>query len=190
MKRKLFYLAYLVLGASLVGCAWTATNFIPVGKMNDTTIYQYQVKTAMKSVKSNLVKNIAKDKLFFDAMENLGIDATDQEVQAELDMYLEKYGGKEELEGILIDNMQDIESLKKSLRKGILSQKAVTYFTERQTVTESEAQSYYESNQDKFQEGFDAARETIMLELKSQKGSTAYSDYLQNIEESTVIMIY
>jgi len=120
---------YLVFGSLVVCLFWFASeNFMPVGDINGKVIYRYELNNRAQSMSGNIIKNIAKDKAFFEAMETLKIKATEDEIQKEFDDYCERYGGIEELRSILLDTQGDIENLKISIKKGILNQKAIQYF--------------------------------------------------------------
>jgi hypothetical protein len=114
-------------------------------------------------MKSNAIKNIAKDEIFFNAISELGITVSDAEISKGLDGYYERYGGKNELELVLTDTLGDIETLKISIKKGIMAEKAIKYFAEQEVGDQDERQ---------------------------QKGNEKYTQLIESLEEKTTVSIY
>lgn len=158
-KFSLFLLGGLTFTILIV----SAYSFVPVGKVNGDIIYNYQLQERYKTLKSNAIKNIAKDRVFFNAMAELGITASEEEINEELKGYYERYGGKEELENVLIFTLGDIETLKLSIKRGNMAKKAVEYFAQQEEGDGNE---------------------------KEQKANNKYTELINKLEEKTSVVIY
>lgn len=141
----------------------TITNFLPVGSLNGNLIYHYEITQRLNSMSGNVIKNVAKDKAFFKAMDELKITVTDNEIQKELQGYSDRYGGEAELKNILLDTQGDIESLKISIKKGALSEKAIKYFASMEVGDEN---------------------------AKKELGSKRFNEWLSKLEQEIYIKIF
>jgi hypothetical protein len=159
--KKISFFLLGILTTMLLG--FSIYSFIPVGSINGETVYNYQLQARYKSMKSNAIKNIAKDEIFFNAISELGITVSDAEISKGLDGYYERYGGKNELELVLTDTLGDIETLKISIKKGIMAEKAIKYFAEQEVGDQDERQ---------------------------QKGNEKYTQLIESLEEKTTVSIY
>jgi len=182
---------YLVLGSLVVGLFWFATeNFMPVGDINGKVIYRYELNSRARSMSGNIIKNIAKDKAYFKAMDELGITATDNEMQNELQGYYDRYGGEVELKNVLLDTQGDVESLKNIIKKGILSEKAINYFANKVNMSEKDLIEYYKQNKDKYGDDYDSKKEQIRGGFKLEQGNKLYEEYLDEYESKVCIKVY
>lgn len=191
IKKTLVKLVYIGFGASFVGTVWAfSTFFLPVGSINGDIIYRYELNERLSSMQGNAVKNIAKDKAFFKAMEQLRVSITDQEIENELSAYEEKYGGSQELEKILLDTQGDIVSLKTSIRKSLLSEKARKYFAQEYQPSEQEIKEYYAQNAERYPAAFEEEKAKVTDDIRAEKGEQKFNQYLQDKEKDIVIKVY
>jgi hypothetical protein len=128
MKRSYFLQGILLGILAAVLCFAYNTYLMPVGSINGQAIYRYQVRPYVAASSGNAVKSCAKDKLFYEAVNRLGVTVPDTLVESELQKYAEKYGGRTELENILLDTTQDMESIRNSIKKSLIHQKALDYY--------------------------------------------------------------
>lgn len=156
-----------VLAASLI---WTFfVLLLPVGNVDGRIICKYELSQRLNQNASSAIKNIGKDIAFEKAMKELHISVLDEIVDREYDIVIEKYGGPEEVEKIMMDMQGNSETFKKSIRQGILQQKAIEHFAQTITVPENEmdADSY-----------------------RMEKGAEKYREYMDKQENEVVIRIY
>lgn len=163
MKNTLYFLTGAALSAILfIGYI----NFLPVGTVDGRIIYKHELNTRLSWAADNTIKNIGKDFAFEKAMADLGIHASNAEIEKEWDDMLERYGGINELNKIMIDTRNSEESLKSSLKNGIMKQKAIEYFAS--SVPDDENNPNYQM----------------------EEGAKRYEEYIQSYEDKVVIKIY
>ena len=180
-----------LLGGALVGCAWIYTqNLLPVGEVDNTKIYKYQVNRYLSDRQSNTIKNIAEDKAFYTAMDNLGVCVSDDEVEnAMLDVY-KRYGGKDELKNIMIFNNGGIESMKNSVKMGLCQDKAIAKLSQDIYVSDEEFINYYVENMDAYSGEFEEVKEKVKSDLLYEKGGEKLGEYLDEIKATAKVVIY
>ncbi len=179
------------LGALVVSFAWICTSqLMPVGKVNEKVIRRYEVSKYINASSGNAVKNYAKDQAFFRAMKELGISVSEKAVDAEFETYAEKYGGEAEMQNVLLDTSQDADSIKSSIRKSLLYQKAIDYFASKTVPEEDEIKLYYAEHKESYPEGAEVAKDRITADLKAQIGLSEYQKYMDTVEKSVAVTVY
>jgi len=189
--KRLFFLigCFVGLAVAILG-TYLKTYFLPVGDINGKQIYFFQVKPYSAGIQSNAVKNFAKDKTFFEAMSSLGITVPEKTVEDEYQKYIERYGGEDEFKSILLDTTQSIDSVKNSIRRSILQQKAISYFAEKASPTEDEMQKYFNENLGDFPKEYEQEKDEVRQAVMAQQGEKAYNEYMQQSEQGIVIRVY
>lgn len=178
-----------ILGALFIGFIWFYTAYLlPVGSVNGETILKYEAVQRINL--DNAIKNIGKDKAFDAAMRELGVSVTTAEVEKEFNVMAESYGGTHELRNILIDMQSNPESLKNSIRKGRLKQKAIEKFSESIVYTDEDLQAFYEEYQENYANGYEEKKEQIISDYLMTKGAEEYERYIESYEQSVKIKIY
>ncbi len=165
-KIKCFfkYVPSFLLGAALCAGAFVyAYELKVVGIVNGVKIRQYDISMRLDARKGNAVKQTAKDMVFFTEMEKLGISVTDDEVEAALKREAEKYGGIAEMEKIMLDTPNNIDTYRLSIKKAILQQKAIDSFAQKAKGTDEE---------------------------KAEKGREEYQSVIDKLEETTEIAVF
>ncbi len=163
MKNVLYFLSGAALSAILF---IYYMNFLPVGTVDGRTIYKHELNARLNWAADNTIKNIGKDIAFEKAMVDLGIRVSEAEIDKEWGDMVERYGGIDEIKKIMIDTKNSEESLKRSLKNGIMKQKAIEYFAA--TVPNDENNTDYQM----------------------EEGAKRYEEYIQGYEEKMVIKIY
>lgn len=178
-----------LLGCLFIGFIWAhITYLLPVGSVNGKMILKYE---AMQRVNlENVIKSIGKDKAFDSAMQQLGITATSAEVETEFNAVVEKYGGSNELQKVMLDTQSNMSTLKNSIRKGILKQKAIEKLAKSVTYTEDDITAYYEKNKQNYTGDFVKNKEPITNDYLMEKGAEKYEKYIGEFEDTVKIRIY
>lgn len=154
--------------AFLLGAAVCAGGFVyayelrTVGMVNGRRIRAYEVSERLNARKGNAVKQCAKDIVFLSEMEKLGIKVSKEEVEAMLNAEAEKYGGIAEMEKIMLDTSDDINTYRLSIKKSLLAQKAIDLFAEEQKGTEEEKR---EKGREKYQQLMDKIEQTTEITI-------------------------
>ena len=188
MKTKLVYTMF---GAAVISILWICNAyFAPVGDVNGRIIYRHELNNYIKASEGNAVKNLAKDKAFFEEMNQLGITVSVDTVETELKNYENSYGSRREFENILLDTTQDINSIRRSIKKNLLYQKAIMYFTPKDDPNDGEIYAYYCKNTDAYPNGIEAEHEQVLSDLKAEIGLTHYNEYMQTLEDNIKIKVY
>ena len=178
-----------LLGALFIGFIWVyITYLIPVGSVNGKNILRYE---AMQRVNlDNAIKSIGKDKAFDAAMQELGISATNAEVEKEFNTVSQNYGGSDELQNILIDTQSNMQMLKNSIRKGILKQKAIERLAKTFAYTDETLKAFYEENKENYSNDFSEIKEQIASDYLMTKGAEKYEEFIKSFEDTVTIRIY
>lgn len=163
MKNILYFLTGALLSAILF---IYYINFLPVGTVDGRTIYKNELNARLSWAADNTIKNIGKDFAFEKAMADLGIRAGSAEIEKEWGDMARRYGGVEELHKIMIDTRNSEESLKYSLKNGIMKQKAIEYFAASVPADENNP------------------------DYQMEEGAKRYEEYIQSYEDKVVIKIY
>lgn len=161
-KIMCFFMGFIFCFVLFIGY----TNFLPVGSVDGRTIFKHELNARLNWAADNTIKSIGKDIAFENAMNDLGIQASDDEINKEWDDMIERYGGIDELSKIMIDTKSNGKSLKHSIKNGILMQKAIEYFA---------ASVPADDNNPDFQ---------------MEEGAKKYEEYIQRHESKVVIKIY
>lgn len=162
MKDKQIYLIIgCVIGIvlSIVG-AMMKYNLTPIGEVNGKKIYSYQVKPYIATLQSHAVVNYAKDKVFFDAMSDLGIIVDDKIVE-------EEYRKQKNIKS------KEMSLDKIFIKKAILQQKALSHFIEKTSPIVA-----------------DEEHELNKQEVKAELGANAYDLYIEQAEQEADIKVY
>lgn len=163
MKKILCFLMGFILSSALFICY---INFLPVGNIDGKVIFKHELNTRLNWVADNAIKNIGKDLAFEKAMSDLGIHISEAEISKEWDGMVERYGGIDELRKILLDTQGNEDSLKNSIKNGMLQEKAIKHF--------AASVSPDENNPD----------------FQMEEGARLYEQYIKEYEENVVIKIY
>lgn len=163
MKNTLYFLTGAALSAILF---IYYINFLPVGTVDGRMIYKHELNARLSWTADNTIKNIGKDFAFEKAMTDLGIRVSDAEIEKEWGDMVERYGGIEELSKIMLDTKNSKESLKSSLKNGIMKQKAIEYLAASVPADENNP------------------------DYQMEEGAKRYEEYIQGYEDKVVIKIY
>lgn len=163
MKRALYFLTGFLL-STIIFIGYI--NFMPVGTVDGRTIFKYELNARLNWAADNTIKNIGKDFAFEKAMTDLGIRVNENEINREWNDTVERYGGIDELHKIFLDTQSSEESLKNSIKNGIMKQKAIEYFAA--SVPADENNPNY----------------------KMDEGGKKYEEYIKSYEDKVVIRIY
>lgn len=91
MRKKLYLLSFL-LGGSVVGMMWLySISFLPVGQLNDSIIYSYQLWEYQKSEKYNQMQAVVDLQIKRQAEQDY---QNKREAGESFEEYLEKYKRK------------------------------------------------------------------------------------------------
>ena len=141
--------------------------------------------------------NLIEQELQQQKMNELGIEANDEEVQEQIDNIIsnnDQFKDEKSLEEYLKNNQNmSIEDLKGRIRESLRQQKLREEVTGEVEVTEEEITSFYEKNKQSYtnEEGnvkpLEEVREQIVGTLKSQKSNKAWSEWLQKAKEEAEI---
>ena len=177
------------LGALFIGFIWFYTAYmLPVGSVNGKMILKHEAIERFNI--DNAIKNIGKDKAFDDAMYELGVSVTPAEVEQEFNAMVENYGGTEELQNILIDTQSNTKTLKNSIRKGLLKQKAIEKLSQTIQYTSEDLQAFYKEYQENYANNFEENKEQIISDYLMTKGAEEYERYIEAYEQNVSIKVY
>ncbi|OQB12320.1 MAG: hypothetical protein BWY15_02262 [Firmicutes bacterium ADurb.Bin193] len=162
---------------------------IPVGSVDGVTLRKYQLNERLNRSAGNTVKSIGKEIAFEKAMNNLKISIKESEVDKEFNEMLERYGGSDEVEEIMLDMMGNTDSLRQSVKNGMLKQKAIEYFAGKETIMPDNIQSFYEQHKNDYGD-FDSDYQKIRTDCAMEAGAEKYEEYIRTYEEKVTIKIY
>jgi len=141
--------------------------------------------------------NLIEQELQKQKMNELGIEANDEEVQKQIDNIIsnnDQFKDEKGLEEYLKNNQNmSMENLKGRIRESLRQQKLREEVTGEVDVTEEEITSFYEKNKQSYtdKEGnvkpLEDVRKQIVGTLKSQKSNKAWSEWLQKAKEEAEI---
>ena len=130
-------------------------------------------------------------------MDEMGITASNEEVQEEIDKIIEnndQFKDRKSLENYLKNNQNmSIENLESSIKKSLRRQKLREEVSGNVSVSEEEISAFYESNKSSYkdQEGnvkpLEEVRAQINETLKGKKRNKVWSNWLQKIKEEANI---
>jgi len=100
--------------------------------------------------REKLLDMLIDEKLQMEKAAELGIAATDDEVNAEIENARKYFDTEEKFNEFLKGQGIDLEYFKKSVKKELTINKLVDKLTENITVTEEELKNYYDTHQDEF----------------------------------------
>lgn len=174
-----------------MGVIWIYTQVLqPVGSINGEKIYKYQVNEILADKKANIVKDIAQDRVFYKAISELGIHTDDKEVDAELADIYKRYGGQKQTTSIMLDTSGGINSLKNSIKIGILRNKAIELFKQDIEVSEEEVIYYYYQNSEKYTGEYDDIKDKVRDDLLSERGGEKLEEYLEKFKSKSKLVIF
>lgn len=153
--------------------------------------------TFLAEYRKYVLDNLIEQELQKQKMDELGIEVTDEEIQAQIDDIIEnndQFDDEKSLEEYLQNNQNmSLDELKASVRENLRQQKLREEVTGEVEVTEDEITSFYEQNKQNYtnEEGdvkpLDEVRDQIEGTLKNQKGNEAWSEWLQEAKEEAKI---
>lgn len=190
MNQKLKIAGLLLIGSAIASLVWSFfIFFVPVGNVDGRIICRYELSAKLSESAGNAVKNIGKDAAFDHAMNELKITVSNAEVDKEFNAMVDKYGGIYELEKIMLDMQGNADTLKRSIRTGILKQKAIEYFAGKVNVNEIDLHGYFDLHQDKYSD-YDSESSQILTDYRMEKGAEEYEAYMQEQESRISIKVY
>lgn len=190
MNRKLKISGLLLIGSFIASLVWSfCVFFMPVGNVDGKTIYRYELSVKLNESAGNAVKNLGKEAAFGRAMKELKISVTNAEVDREFNAMVEKYGGIYELEKIMLDMQGNADTLKRSIRTGMLKQKAIESFAVKVSPNEKGLRDYFDLHWNQYSD-YDSERSQILTDYRMEKGAEEYETYLQEQESRISIKVY
>lgn len=105
-------------------------------------------KTGEEELKEDILEMLIMEKIIANEASKANLEVTDDEVNAVLNQYVQLFGGEEQFNETLENSFITKEFLAESIKNDLLLNKHKEYFIENATVTEEEAQEYFEENKD------------------------------------------
>jgi parvulin-like peptidyl-prolyl isomerase len=140
-------------------------------KLNYGTQFPRAGTPEYQNLQRQYVAGLVQGEWFEQEAEELGIEVTDKEVDAELDKFVEsRFEGKRaELEKALKQQNFPMEALRDSLREGLLRQKLFEEVTKEVEVPNSELLAYYQQNSAQY--SVPESRDVRHILISEKKGS-------------------
>ena len=104
--------------------------------------------TLGETLKTNIIEKLIMEKLVANETKNMNIVVTDEEVNNQLEQYIDIMEGQEKFEEFLKTNEITQEFFKENLRKELLVNKHRESFIQDATITDKDAKEYYEANKE------------------------------------------
>lgn len=145
---------YLVLAGLFIGlisgyiCFDAVDSMKVVGQVNGVDIKKGEIAEYVDARMNGLTLGYIKDKVQSDALGELGITVTADELNTEFNKQVEEAGGIDSLEQSLIVDGYSIEQYKYNLARTLLSKKATEYFVNKQIVSAEDINNLYNNRMD------------------------------------------
>ncbi len=144
-----------------------------------------------------VLDRMIEQKLQDQKMEELGIQVSEEDVQAEIDGIIsnnDQFESEQDLEDYLKNNQNsNLDNLKSQIRGSLRREKLREEVTGEVNVTDEEISSYYEQNKGNYtdQEGntkpLEEVRDQITQTLKGQKRNEQWNNWLEEAKEEAEI---
>lgn len=105
-------------------------------------------ETFEDNLKGDIMEKLIIEKLLFQEVKDMKIEVADEEIQGEIEKYINDIGGEEKFEEYLEENQLTKELLEENLRKELLMNKHLENFRETAVIPEEEAKEFFEANKD------------------------------------------
>lgn len=153
-------------------------QYIHTSALADQLVANYGAQTLDTLVQQQLILQDADKK---------GVTIPADKVQAELDTFKESTGGEDAYQSSLVEYGISEDLLRSQIKVRLTLEEILA---ERIAVSEEEIEEYYEENQEEVDvadEGLEGARDRIEMQLREQKLSQESSQYLQSLQETSLI---
>ena len=105
-------------------------------------------KTREEELKEDILEMLIMERLISNEASKANIEVTDEEFQLVMNQYITMMGGEEVFNESLESSQITKEFLEESIRKDLLINKHREHFIQNTTVTEEEAEEYFEENKE------------------------------------------
>lgn len=156
----------LLMASIMVACGSDGSNSEVVGKVNDINITKEDLYNAMvEQMGDQTLESLISEKIVELEAKKEDIKVTDKEIEEELDVLKEQYGGDEALEQVLLSQGLTADVLKDNIKMNIMIKKLIGTDIE---VKEEEIKEFYEENKEQFGEKEEVDANHILVETKEE----------------------
>lgn len=187
-KRVWIWVGSIALTLLVVLMAWWQwqRSYIAVvnGQYIHTTVLEDQL---VANSGAQTIDTLIQQQLIMQDSHNKGVTVSEDKIQAELDTFKESTGGNEAFQSSLLEYGISEELLRNQIKVRLTLEELLA---EEIAVSEDELREYYDQNKEEVDvadEGFDAARERIEMQLKEQRLSQASSQYIEGLQQTSSI---
>lgn len=108
----------------------------------------YEGKTYEDLIKEQILEKLIQEQLIFEDMAKLNLVVTDEEVQIEIDKFIETVEGEDKYEEFLESNGFSREFFEINLKKELMMDKHQLDYNDKNEVTEEEIQEFYDDHKE------------------------------------------
>lgn len=140
--------------------------------------------------KRDYLDYIVEGEIFVQKADEMGITASDDEVQVELQELMNQFDSEEAYEEALKQSGMTIDDIKEQLAENIKINKVIDSLFSSIEVTDEEIKEYYDNNESVQESTFEDAKETIREILEQDKQYTLYQETLAKWKEELGVEEY
>jgi len=122
-------------------------NLLPLYKQYKAVYQNEDLSKKMEKAEKDILKQMIENKLIFQKAIEMGIEATDEEIEKEVAEVREKFSSPLEFKKTLEEEGLNIQKLKERYKQQIMVKKAIQiYLSQKVSISPQEVSSYYEEH--------------------------------------------
>lgn len=174
-KRKIICCAFILFSVFVI-ISECVTSMQPIVKVNGYMVRRYEYENELKEYQELIVADVTDSILLYQFANNLGVDASDDEVKQSAE--------------VLMNERKGISKHKasKMARDGIVIQKCIDYFAGKVQPDADEVKAYYENNKELY--GDEPDYESIKQNYQMEMGEKMYESKLEEFKSKAEIKNY
>ncbi|MCM3760719.1 SurA N-terminal domain-containing protein [Alkalihalobacillus oceani] len=149
----------------------------------------------LEMLEEQLLQQIINERMIIQAADNEGIEATDEEIDAELELITSQFESEEQLQEVLDEQGVTMEELRSDISDFVKRDKYVEAHTTTEEVSEEELQAAYDelaemAGEDGGLPTFEEYREELQAQLQSEKQQEQLSQIIEDLRAESDITIH
>lgn len=192
MKNKILWIVTWIAYVLMIIYIWVdQSNLVAI--INNERIHRWEYEEYLSTRETELVSAYTQDKIDEQALSAIGITVTNKEINQEYDETVTAYGGQEEFDKVLSDKGMTVKEYKYNIKKTILSEKAMEFYSKDQRVSKADIEKRYQERITEGDEIIIMDCRTIKINESDNLGSVNFEEFDQdrvkeelNIQTNTI----